>query len=67
MEELVEQDYKRCANCRYFLPYMYEIDDTELASDYGECHRYPPKPVPAEQVGFPIVHEDVWCGEFDSP
>lgn len=57
--------YKRCANCRYFNRYTYDIDDTEIDSDYGECRRFPPKKVASEENGFPIISEDCWCGEFD--
>ena len=60
---------KCCKNCRNFCPYIYEFDtnepDNRLVSDYGECRRFPPKPVPSEESGFPVVHEDCWCGEFD--
>lgn len=59
-----QEDYRRCKNCRFFAPIMYEFDDTELPSDFGECRRFPPKPVPAEEQGFPVVEEDNWCGEF---
>jgi hypothetical protein len=60
---------KSCKNCRHFCPYVYEFDtDTpseQLVSDYGECRRFPPKLVPAEDNGFPVVEETSWCGEFD--
>lgn len=59
----------RCKSCRHFCPYVYELDadddDDQLLSDYGECRRFPPKRVPAEESGFPIVDESMWCGEFD--
>ncbi len=60
---------KSCKHCRHFCPYIYEFDtdepDDQLVSDYGECRRFPPKAVSAEEVGFPIVEENTWCGEFD--
>ena len=60
---------KHCKNCRHFCAYIYEYDTDEpydqLASDYGECRRFPPKLVPAEESGFPVVEETMWCGEFD--
>lgn len=62
--EVTEEDYRRCKNCRFFSPIMYKFDDTELESDYGECRRFPPKAVPEEEQGFPIISEDCWCGEF---
>jgi len=60
---------RRCKNCRHFCPYVYEYDDDVdsdlMLSDYGECRRFPPKAVPSEESGFPIVEETMWCGEFD--
>ena len=60
---------KSCKNCRFFCPYVYEYDTDEpsdlAVSDYGECRRFPPKLVAAEENGFPVVEENMWCGEFD--
>lgn len=60
---------KRCKHCRHFCPFVYEYDADEpndqLVSDFGECRRFPPKAVPAEESGFPVVEETSWCGEFD--
>ena len=63
------KDAKKCKNCRHFCPYIYEFDhndiNDQLVSDYGECRRFPPKLVGPEESGFPIVEENLWCGEFD--
>lgn len=60
---------KRCKNCKYFCPYVYEFDNDDssdlMLSDFGECRRFPPKLVPSEDSGFPVVEENAWCGEFD--
>ena len=60
---------KHCKNCRHYCAYVYEFDHIEnsdsLVSDYGECRRFPPKLVAAEESGFPVVEENLWCGEFD--
>lgn len=60
---------KKCKNCRHFCPYIYEYDHDapydQLSSDYGECRRFPPKVMPPEDSGFPVVEDDMWCGEFD--
>lgn len=60
---------KCCKNCKHFCPIVYEYDDNESSyideTDYGECRRFPPKPVPAEESGFPVVEHTTWCGEFD--
>jgi len=60
---------KACKFCRHYCPYVYEYDvdgsQDQLLSDCGECRRFPPKLVPAEEIGFPIVEESMWCGEFD--
>ena len=46
---------KRCKNCRHFCAYLYDFDVDEhnnsLVSD--------------EESGFPIIEENMWCGEFD--
>lgn len=55
---------KCCKKCLYFVPYVYEFDDIHMDSDYGECRRFPPKPVPTEECGFPVVEDTKWCGEF---
>ena len=46
------------------MPYIYEFDDTSIPTDYGECRRYPPKCVQDEEIGFPVVQDNKWCGEF---
>lgn len=60
---------KNCKSCRFFCPYVYEYEEDEprdwIPSDYGECRRFPPKIVPDEESGFPVVNETSWCGEFD--
>ncbi len=60
---------KVCKKCRHFCPFLYDLDmdgdSDQLVSDFGECRRFPPKPVPTEQSGFPVVEENCWCGEFD--
>lgn len=60
---------KCCKNCRHFAPYVYslemDVNEDTMDSDYGECRRFPPKLVSAEESGFPIVQELQWCGEFD--
>ncbi len=59
---------KKCKNCRHFCAYVYEYDDNgtdHMISDFGECRRFPPKIVPAEDSGFPVVEDTSWCGEFD--
>jgi len=56
---------KCCGSCRHFCPYLYEFEDHDVETEYGECRRFPPKPVPAEEVGFPVVLKSCWCGEFD--
>lgn len=60
---------KACKNCRHYCAYVYEFDasapEDMLVSDYGECRRFPPKSVPPEETGFPVVEESSWCGEFD--
>lgn len=60
---------KNCKSCRYFCPYVYDYSEDEsgdwIASDYGECRRFPPRAVAAEEIGFPVVLETSWCGEFD--
>jgi len=63
---------KCCKNCRHFCPYVYEFDSDDdsdyMASDYGECRRFPPASADPHDTGcsgFPIVSENAWCGEFD--
>jgi len=63
---MMDDDNVCCKNCCYFHAYNYLYDDSNIESDYGECRRFPPKPVPAELNGFPIVGNDCWCGEFDT-
>lgn len=53
-----------CKQCRFFVPYIYEFDSHNIPSDFGECRRFPPERVPAEEVGFPVVEDTSWCGEF---
>lgn len=54
-----------CKNCKHFCPFIYDFDDGGIPTDYGECRRFPPKRVPAEESGYPVVEQDMWCGEFD--
>lgn len=67
MEELDEElPEKCCQKCIYFRPYVYEFDDNQMVSDYGECRRFPPKLVMSDERGFPVVEVESWCGEFDN-
>lgn len=59
-----------CANCRFFQPYIYEMDGNQTETNYGECRRFPPKGAVrtsdmAPLAEFPVVNDDLWCGEFD--
>ncbi len=69
LEEWESGNFKSCKNCRFFCPYLYDLDvdhdNDQLESDFGECRRYPPKVAPPEESGFPIVEDTCWCGEFD--
>lgn len=65
----------RCDRCNFYV----EVDE-EDGLFFGECHRYPPQPVPPHLVDHgwgansywaaacayegPVVMEDGWCGEF---
>ena len=62
---LIMEERNSCKNCRFYAPDFYEIDDDSIESDFGECHRFPPKNVSAEERGFPLVENTTWCGEFD--
>lgn len=68
----------KCKNCRYWKtrPDIWKgIPELENAPHTGNCHRYPPKRVPAcleFEPGdnllyddlFPFVDEDQFCGEY---
>lgn len=54
-----------CGNCRFYVPLTYDFDDGDVSTNYGECRRFPPKIVPAEEQRFPLVDDELWCGEFD--
>lgn len=65
-----ENNKKKCKICKHFCPYMYEYYDNgykdNLPSEYGECRRFPPKPLLSDDAIFPVVGEFMWCGEFDN-
>lgn len=62
---MLQQYEFRCKYCAFFVPYTYDLGEgDEVETDYGECRRFPPKPVPAEECGFPVVEDSTWCGEF---
>lgn len=58
-----------CKDCRFWC----EQDDPDADKSLGECRRYPPT-IPWRETSdpactydpneFPLVHRDVWCGEF---
>lgn len=51
----------KCGSCRFFT-------ETKTAHPhFGFCHRFPPTIKPSGDrlnEKFPMVHEDMWCGEF---
>lgn len=53
--------YRSCKKCRFFSPYLYNLDmdsDSDLLeSDHGECRRFPPKVVSEDSCVFPIVND----------
>lgn len=55
-----------CYKCKFYQEFTYQYDDTTVEASYGECRRYPPKQLASADGGFPLVEEDVWCGEFQS-
>lgn len=53
----------RCKACVYWV--------TEAANQYGQCHRYPPRPDVVEEDGEaaqrdvrPLTSANEWCGEW---
>ena len=66
----MDDEYKRCENCRYYVSYVYEFNDSDSdhwISDYGECRRFPPVDGLNEEAPvFPVVQKECWCGEFDN-
>lgn len=68
VQEFEERPLKSCKNCRHFCEYIKENDPLNLIETdeptVGECRRFPPD---IDEAGpyFPVVSEDMWCGEFD--
>lgn len=63
-ENTTQSTDRKCQNCQYYKEYVYQYGDSENSAGYGECRRFPPRKVPTDENGFPLVEEDVWCGEF---
>ncbi len=61
-----------CDGCVFFESTDYGSDDAGVELAFGECHRYPPTPIPGSPdrslrlAKFPRVADDTWCGEFQS-
>ena len=57
----------KCRSCEYFT----NIEDDNGVTEYGTCHRYPPKFTSSIGPGggyagfkLPSVNADSFCGEF---
>lgn len=52
----------KCGTCKF-----YEPRPTQTNRPYGECRRYAPRPVMVEDGNeFPLIFEEVWCGEWSA-
>jgi hypothetical protein len=56
-----------CRSCRWFVEHQRPRAADDPVS--GDCRRYPPRPQFDEDDGgvyvlFPVVADDLWCGEF---
>lgn len=62
-----------CSECRFYQQRMYWEQENAgrvkvVKGSYGWCHRYAPKPAlsPVDNIYWPVVKDDDWCGEFES-
>jgi len=58
-DENETENGESCKHCRFFLPYLYEVDDNGsqdwMVTDYGQCRRFPPKAKDEETSIYPVV------------
>lgn len=58
---------KECGSCKFSDMMMITFNDEDMPHMF--CRRYPPQVVAihdTNSVAFPLVHEDDWCGEWQS-
>jgi hypothetical protein len=58
---------QECRNCKFWAPFILELNEKQTFSDSGLCRRYPPASVDYNDYGVscqPLLSKTDYCGEW---